>query len=90
MRPNWSHSRALNWRIECQSCIIIIRLNTQFSVKGISSLNSENERSGSLWLPLHHPGGCCTQVVDEEIPPFNVKRFECLEKRYINVTNYYY
>ncbi len=32
-------------------------------------------------------------VVDEEIPPDNVERFECLEKaekRYINVTNYYY
>ncbi len=29
-------------------------------------------------------------VVDEEIPPYYVKRFECLEKRYINVTNYYY
>ncbi len=26
----------------------------------------------------------------EEIPPYYVKRFECLEKRYINVTNYYY
>ncbi len=23
-------------------------------------------------------------------PPYYVKRFECLEKRYINVTNYYY
>ncbi len=23
-------------------------------------------------------------------PPHNVKRFECLEKCYINVTNYYY
>ncbi len=32
-------------------------------------------------------------LVDEEIPPDNVERFECLEKsekRYINVTNYYY
>ncbi len=32
-------------------------------------------------------------MVDEEIPPDNVERFECLEKaekRYINVTNYYY
>ncbi len=29
-------------------------------------------------------------VVVEEIPPLYVKRFECLEKRYINVTNYYY
>ncbi len=47
-------------------------------------------RSGTLWLPLHHPGGCCTLVVVEEIPPLYVKRFECLEKRYINVTNYYY
>ncbi len=27
--------------------------------------------------------------VDEEIPPFYVKRFEYLEKCYINVTNYY-
>ncbi len=46
-------------------------------------------RSGTTWLPSHHPGGCCTLVVDEEISPYCVKRFECLEKRYINVTNYY-
>ncbi len=26
-------------------------------------------------------------MVDEEIPPFYVKRFEYPEKRYINVTN---
>ncbi len=32
-------------------------------------------------------GGCCTLVVDEEISPYYVKHFECLEKRYINVTN---
>ncbi len=38
-------------------------------------------RSGTLWLPSHHPGGCCTLVVDEEIPPDNVERFECLEKQ---------
>ncbi len=37
-------------------------------------------RSGAIWLPLHHPGGCCTLVVDEEIPPHNVER---LEKCYI-------
>ncbi len=24
-------------------------------------------RSGALWLPSHHPGGCCTLVVDDEI-----------------------
>ncbi len=35
-------------------------------------------------------GGCCTLVVDEEIPPFLVKGFEYLEKCYINVTHYYY
>ncbi len=35
-------------------------------------------------------GGCCTLVVDEEIPPFYVKCFEYPEKLYINVTNYYY
>ncbi len=40
--------------------------------------------------PSHHPGGCCTLVVDEEMPLYYVKRFESLEKRYINVTNYYY
>ncbi len=28
--------------------------------------------------------------VDEEIPPYYLKHFECLEKSYINVTNYYY
>ncbi len=48
------------------------------------------ERSSALWLPSHHPGGCYTLVVDEEIPPHNVERFECLEKRYINVINYYF
>ncbi len=42
-------------------------------------------RSGALWLPSHHPGGCCTLVMDEEISPYYVKPFECLEKRYINV-----
>ena len=47
-------------------------------------------RSGAKWLPSRHPGGCCTLVVDEEIPPHCVKCFECPEKRYINVTNYYY
>ncbi len=47
-------------------------------------------RSGAIWLPSHHhPGGCCTLVVDEEIPPFYVKRFEYPEKHYINVRNYY-
>ncbi len=46
-------------------------------------------RSGAIWLPLHHPGGCCTLVVAEEIAPFYVKRFEYPEKRYMNVTNYY-
>ncbi len=43
-------------------------------------------RSSALWLPSHNPGGCCTLVVNEEIPPFYVKRFEYPEKRYINVT----
>ncbi len=46
--------------------------------------------SGALWLPSHHPGGCCTLVVVEDIPPFYVKCFEYPEKHYINVTNYYY
>ncbi len=46
--------------------------------------------SGTIWLPSHHSGGCCTLVVDEEIAPFYVKRFECLEKCYIHVMNYYY
>ncbi len=47
-------------------------------------------RSGAQWLPSHHPSGCCTLVVDEEIPPYYVKCFEYPEKRYINVRNYYY
>ncbi len=48
-------------------------------------------RSGALWLPSHHLGACCTLVVDEEIsPPYYIKHLECLEKRFINVTNYYY
>ncbi len=29
--------------------------------------------SGALWLPSHHPGGCCTLVVDEEIAPLLCK-----------------
>ncbi len=29
--------------------------------------------SGSLWLPSHHPGGCCILVVDEEITPLLCK-----------------
>ncbi len=40
---------------------------------------------------MHHPGGSCTLVEDEEIPPDNVERFECFEKaekRYINVMNF--
>ncbi len=34
------HLTVSNWRIDCHKCIII-RLNTQFSVKDISLLNSE-------------------------------------------------
>ncbi len=30
-------------------------------------------RSGALWLPSHHPGGCCTLVVNEEIAPLLCK-----------------
>ncbi len=45
--------------------------------------------SGTLWLLSHHPGGCCTLVGDEEIPPDNLEHIECLEKRYINVMNYH-
>ncbi|XP_056302921.1 whirlin-like [Danio aesculapii] len=26
-------------------------------------------RPGTIWLLSHHPGGCCTLVVEEEIPP---------------------
>ncbi len=29
--------------------------------------------SGALWLPSHHPGGCCTLVVDKEISPLLCK-----------------
>ncbi len=47
-------------------------------------------RSGIIWLLSHLPGGCCTLVVDEEITPDNVERFQCLENCYINVINYYY
>ncbi len=37
-------------------------------------------------------GGCCTLVEDEETPPplYYVERFECPEKRYRNVMDYYY
>ncbi len=50
-------------------------------------------RSGALWLPSHHPGGCCTLVVDEKTPPSQCRALWVLrkaEKRYINVINYYY
>ncbi len=30
-------------------------------------------RSGATWLPSHHPGGCYTLVVIEEIPPLLCK-----------------
>jgi len=33
-------------------------------------------RFGPKWLPSHHPGGCCTLVLVEQIPPFHVNRFE--------------
>ncbi len=29
--------------------------------------------SGTLWLPSHHPGGCCTLMVVEEITPLLCK-----------------
>ncbi len=41
------HLTVSSWRIECQQCIII-RLSTQFSVKGISLLNSEMSLSSSV------------------------------------------
>ncbi len=50
-------------------------------------------RSGTLWLPSHHPGGSYILEVDEEMPPDDVECFKCLEKaekHYINVINYYY
>ncbi len=46
--------------------------------------------SGAIWLPSHHPGGCCTLVVVEEISPDDVERFEYPEMRYINVKKYCY
>jgi len=41
-----------------------------------------------LWMLfiVNDPGGCCTLVVVEETPPFQVKSFEYPEKHY--VTNY--
>ncbi len=55
------------------------------------------ERSGALWLPSHHPGGCCTLVVGRgDTPPPLPSQCRALwvlrkaEKRYINVMNYYY
>ncbi len=41
------HLTVSNWRIEYQQCIMT-RLNTQFSVKGISLLNSEMSLSSSV------------------------------------------
>ncbi len=47
-------------------------------------------RSGAIWLPSHHPRGCCTLVVVEEISPFYVKCFEYPERRYMNEIIYYH
>ncbi len=64
-------------------------IGTEFRYPTLSlSLLSTNklvcgEHSGTIWLPSHHPGGCCTLVVDEEIPPLLCKVLECWEKRYI-------
>jgi len=44
----------------------------------------------TIWLPSHHPGGCCTLVVVEEIPPSMKSALSTLKKHYVNVINYYY
>ncbi len=36
--------------------------------------------SGTLWLLSHHPGGCCTLVVDEETPPSQCSALWVLRK----------
>ncbi len=43
-----------------------------------------------VWLNTGSTEDDTCLVVVEEIPPFYVKRFEYPEKRYTNVTNYYY
>ncbi len=55
-----------------------------------SQMNPGFHCTGQMADSVYHPGGYCILVVVEEIPPFYVKRFEYSEKRYINVTNYYY
>lgn len=56
---------------------------TKFNTTEGQVLNQKN----NWFLPAEH-----TLVVAEEIsrPPYNVKRFEHVEKRYVNLRNYYY
>ncbi len=57
--------------------IILIHLIGSIS---LSSPPVGGERTGAvvLWLPSHHPSGCCTLVVVEERPPHMiVKHFGC-------------
>ncbi len=92
-------SRSLTFRLETKmpwhqtpSLKNTLSVHTLIDFIGLISTNKLvcGGRSGAQWLPSHHPSGCCTLVVDEEIPPFYVKCFEYPEKRYINVRNYYY
>uniref|UniRef100_A0A672R4Q0 CTP synthase n=1 Tax=Sinocyclocheilus grahami TaxID=75366 RepID=A0A672R4Q0_SINGR len=62
-----------------------LAISHKLEVKVSETLNTLvcGGRSDAIWLPSHHPGGCCTLLVVEEIPPDNVKR-------YIYVMSYYY
>ncbi len=93
---NLKHSSVHLWHIRPLASdhhgLLIIPIHWLASSLGLLSTSKLvcGECSGALWLLSHHLGGCCTLVVDEEIPPFYVKCFEYPEKRYLNVRNYYY
>ncbi len=72
--------------------LLIIPISTDWLHHSVSSKLVCGGRSGTIWLSSHHhPGGCCTLVLDEKTPPpLYVKSFECPEKFYIYVRNYYY
>ncbi len=46
--------------------------------------------SGALWLPSHHPGGCCSLVVDEEIAPLLCKALWVSRKALYKCNKLYY
>ncbi len=67
-------SSATNWSPPCHA---ELRQQLHWLASSLCLLSTNKRvcggRSGALWLPSHHPGGCCTLVVDEEIAPLLCK-----------------